>query len=81
MAPVVGLLPVGVVLVPAVAEVAAVFCLPFEVLLDPAAPRRRTATFRGETRDFWVWPDAAHFIWGATAEILVALGRRLRGER
>ncbi len=80
IAPVVGLLPVGVVLVPAVAEVAAVFCLPFEVLLDPAAPRRRTATFRGETREFWVWPDAAHFIWGATAEILVGLGRRLRGE-
>ncbi len=78
--PVVGLVPSGVVLVPAAAEVAAVFCLPFGMLLDPAAPRRRTATFRGETREFWVWPDAAHFIWGATAEILVWLARRLRGE-
>jgi 8-oxo-dGTP pyrophosphatase MutT (NUDIX family) len=78
--PVVGLVPVGVVLVPAVAEVAAVFCLPFEVLFDPAAPRRRVATFRGMTREFWIWPDAEHFIWGATAEILVWLARRLRGE-
>jgi 8-oxo-dGTP pyrophosphatase MutT (NUDIX family) len=78
--PVVGLVPVGVVLVPAAAEVAAVFCLSFEVLLDPAGPRQRVATFRGATREFWIWPDAAHFIWGATAEILVGLARRLRGE-
>jgi 8-oxo-dGTP pyrophosphatase MutT (NUDIX family) len=79
IAPVVGLVPRGVVLVPAVDEVAAVFCLPFEVLIDPAAPRRRSASFRGETREFWIWP-AEHFIWGATAEILVGLARRLRGE-
>lgn len=78
--PVVGLVPYGVVLVPAAAEVAAAFCLPFEMLLDPAAPRRRAATFRGETREFWIWPGAAHVIWGATAEILVWLARRLRGE-
>jgi 8-oxo-dGTP pyrophosphatase MutT (NUDIX family) len=78
--PVVGLVPADVVLVPAAAEVAAVFCLPFEVLLDPAAPRRRTGTFRGAARAFWVWPELEHFIWGATAEILVGLARRLRGE-
>ncbi len=78
--PVVGLVPEGVVLVPAAGEVAAVFCMGFEVLLDVAAPRRRVASFRGETREFWVWPDSEHFIWGATAEILVGLARRLRGE-
>lgn len=78
--PVVGLVPSGVVLVPSAAEVAAVFYMPFEILLDPAAPRRRKATFRGETREFWIWPRAEHFIWGATAEILVWLARRLRGE-
>ncbi len=78
--PVVGLVPEGVVLVPAAGEVAAVFCLDFDVLLDREAPRRRVATFKGETREFWVWPDAEHFIWGATAEILVGLARRLRGE-
>jgi 8-oxo-dGTP pyrophosphatase MutT (NUDIX family) len=78
--PVVGLVPEGVLLVAAAGEVAAVFCLGFEVLLDPAAPRQRVATFRGQTREFWVWPNAEHFIWGATAEIMVGLARRLRGE-
>ncbi len=78
--PVVGLLPEGVVLTPAAGEVAAVFCLRFEVLLDRAAPRRRMATFQGKTREFWIWPHDEFFTWGATAEILVGLARRLRGE-
>jgi 8-oxo-dGTP pyrophosphatase MutT (NUDIX family) len=78
--PVLALLPPGVNFRPAASEVAAVFCLPFATLLDPAAPVRRCATFRGETRQFWVWPEPEHFIWGATAAILVNLARRLRGE-
>jgi 8-oxo-dGTP pyrophosphatase MutT (NUDIX family) len=78
--PILALIRPGTVFVPAAAEVAAVFCLPFETLLDPAAPARRTATFRGETREFWVWPEANHFIWGATAEILVNLARVLRAK-
>jgi 8-oxo-dGTP pyrophosphatase MutT (NUDIX family) len=77
--PILALVPQGVAFVPAAAEVADVFCLPFATLLDPAAPTRRTATFRGEAREFWVWPHTAHFIWGATAEILVHLAARLRG--
>lgn len=78
--PILALIRPGAVFIPAAAEVAAVFCLPFEILLDPAAPTRRTATFRGESREFWVWPEENHFIWGATAEILVNLARVLRGE-
>jgi hypothetical protein len=54
--------------------------LPFADLLDPAAPQQRVATFRGQERQFWVWPNADHLIWGATAEILVRLARRLRGD-
>jgi 8-oxo-dGTP pyrophosphatase MutT (NUDIX family) len=77
--PVLALVPPDVVFIPAAAEVADVFCLPFATLLDPTAPTRRNATFRGETREFWVWPHTAHFIWGATAEILVHLAARLRG--
>jgi mutator protein MutT len=80
VAPVVGLLREGVELTLAAAEVAAVFYLPFEVLLDVGAAVRRKATFKGATREFWVWPHEAYFIWGATAEILVGLARRLRGE-
>ncbi len=78
--PVVGLVEQGVTFRPAPGEVAAVFCLGFDVLLDPAAPRRRMVTVAGGEREFWVWPHAEHFIWGATAEILVRLARALRGE-
>ncbi len=82
--PVLGLLPDGVTLddlglSPSAAEVEAVFELPLSVLLDPAAPQRRRAHFRGRWREFWVWPHPEHYIWGATAGILVNLASRLRG--
>jgi hypothetical protein len=63
---------------PSADEVAALFCMPFDVLLDPAAPKRRRAAYRGGERDFWVWPDKEHLIWGATAAILVTLAQELR---
>ena len=82
--PVLGLLPSGVPLDelglrPSAAEVAAVFELPLSVLLDPEAPQRRRAHLRGRWREFWVWPHPEHYIWGATAAILVNLAARLRG--
>jgi len=61
-------------------EVDAVFVLPLAVLLDPAAPCRRQVEFRGRWREFWVWPHSEHYIWGATAAILVHLAAVLRGE-
>lgn len=61
-------------------EVEAIFVLPLHVLLDPAAPERRRAEFRGRMREFWVWPHELHYIWGATAAILVHLAHRLRAE-
>jgi 8-oxo-dGTP pyrophosphatase MutT (NUDIX family) len=61
-------------------EVEAVFELPFSVLLDPDAPRREMHSSRGRMREYWVWPHPDHFVWGATAAILVQLARRLRGE-
>ncbi len=76
--PVVGLLPAGLALTPAPAEVEAVFELPLSVLLDPAAPMRRRAEFRGRMREFWVWPHPEHYIWGATASILMQLAALLR---
>ena len=80
MTPVLAMVAPGTQFVASADEVAAVFCMPFEVLLDPAAPKRRFAFFRGQEREFWVWPDAEHLIWGATAAILVDLARRLRGD-
>ena len=78
--PVVALVQPGFVARPSAHEVAAVFQLPLTVLLDPAAPQRRDAEFRGRMRSFWVWPHSEHYIWGATASMLVHLARRLRGE-
>lgn len=76
--PVLGLLAVRPTLLNAPAEVAEVFELPLATLLDPAAPERRSAEYRGRLRHYWVWPHPTHYIWGATAAILVQLARRLR---
>ena len=78
--PVLALLSPGFIARPSAHEVAAVFRLPLAVLLDRQAPERRTAEFRGEMRSFWVWPHPEHYVWGATAAMLVHLARRLRGE-
>lgn len=78
--PVLGLLPSGLALSPCEDEVAAIFTLPLPVLLDPAAPQRRHAEWRGRRREFWVWPHPEHYIWGATAAILVHLAHRLRAQ-
>jgi 8-oxo-dGTP pyrophosphatase MutT (NUDIX family) len=81
--PVLGLLPDGadlhdLALAPSPHEVETVFCLPLGVLLDPAAPQRRRSHVRGAWREFWVWPHPDHYIWGATAAMLVHLAHRLR---
>lgn len=78
IAPVLALLQDNLALTPSEAEVEAIFTLPMSVLLDPAAPQRRRAQFRGRMREFWVWPHPDHYIWGATAAILVHLAHRLR---
>jgi 8-oxo-dGTP pyrophosphatase MutT (NUDIX family) len=62
-------------------EVAEAFEYPLERLLDPAAPERRRQEFRGRMREFWVWPHDRHYIWGATASMLVTLSAVLRDRR
>jgi 8-oxo-dGTP pyrophosphatase MutT (NUDIX family) len=59
-------------------EVDSIFELPMSVVLDPDAPKRQRVQVRGAWREFWVWPHHEHYIWGATAAILVQLARRLR---
>ncbi len=78
ISPVIALVPKYVLLRPDPGEVQAVFCLPFEILLDSGRPRRRRAVWRGGAREFWFWPHEAHVIWGATAHILLKLAERLR---
>ena len=77
--PVVALVPPPLALTPDPAEVAETFELPLSTVLDPAAPERHSGEFRGRRREFWVWPHERHYIWGATAAILVNLARVLRG--
>jgi 8-oxo-dGTP pyrophosphatase MutT (NUDIX family) len=76
--PVLGLLPSGLIYHPSPHEVEAVFELPIDVLLDPRAPQRQRQHVRGHWREYWVWPHPDHFIWGATAAILVHLAEKLR---
>lgn len=59
-------------------EVDAIFELPMQVVMDPDAPRRQRQHVNGIWREYWVWPHPEHFIWGATAAILVQLAKRLR---
>ncbi len=77
--PILALLTPGYSTKPAPAEVSEIFELPWATLLDPAAPERRSAEYRGKLRHYWVWPHPKHHIWGATAAILVHLAHRLRG--
>jgi hypothetical protein len=50
-------------------------------LLDPRAPRREIQERNGIVREVWVWPHPEHYIWGATAAILVHVAEALRGAR
>jgi 8-oxo-dGTP pyrophosphatase MutT (NUDIX family) len=59
-------------------EVESMFELPMSVVMDPDAPRLQRQHVRGVWRDYWVWPHPQHYIWGATAAILVRLAERLR---
>ena len=78
--PVLGMLAPGFPMAADPSEVAEVFELPLAVLLDPDSPRRESREWRGRMREYWVWPHASHYIWGATATMLVSLARALRGE-
>lgn len=79
--PVLGVLQPGFDVRPDPGEVEAVFELSIDVLLDPEAPKQHRREVRGMWRDFWVWPHPDHYIWGATAAILVHLAQKLRAVR
>jgi 8-oxo-dGTP pyrophosphatase MutT (NUDIX family) len=76
--PVLGLIPPGLPLAPEPREVETVFEFPLDVLLDPRAPQRERQERNGVTRDVWIWPHPEHYIWGATAAILVHVAESLR---
>lgn len=62
-------------------EVEETFEVPLEFLLDAANYRRETVTVAGRPSSFWAVPWRSHFIWGATASILVSLRSSLAAPR
>jgi 8-oxo-dGTP pyrophosphatase MutT (NUDIX family) len=76
--PVLGVVPPDVPLIPAEAEVAAVFEVPLDFLLDPANHHQGRALHEGRERRVVEIRWGERRIWGATAAMLVNLSRRLQ---
>ncbi|HZQ61357.1 MAG TPA: CoA pyrophosphatase [Casimicrobiaceae bacterium] len=79
--PVVGWIEPPFELIPDPVEVADVFEVPLEHLLDPANQQRHFRMLGEIRRDYWAIPYQERFIWGATAAMLLMLDRTLRGEQ
>lgn len=77
--PVVGLLPEAFPLVPNAEEVAEIFEVPLGFLADPANRERHAADWQGRRREYYAFSFERHYIWGATAAILVDFVERLTG--
>ena len=76
--PVIGIVPPDLPLVPNEAEVASVFEVPLDFLLDAANHRHAAAMWQGRERRFYELLYEDRRIWGATAGMIVNLSRRLR---
>jgi 8-oxo-dGTP pyrophosphatase MutT (NUDIX family) len=75
--PVVGWIEPPVTFVPDEREVADVFLVPLQFVLDPINHQRGSTWRDGQERSFYVLDYPGRRIWGATAGILVNLARAL----
>jgi 8-oxo-dGTP pyrophosphatase MutT (NUDIX family) len=75
--PLVAWLSPGYVTVPNPVEVTDAFEVPLGPLLDGRDLEQVAAEFYGRVRHYWEYRQGPHRIWGATAAMLVNLGRRL----
>lgn len=78
--PVVGLVKPGFALRLAQHEVAEVFEVPFDFLMDSRNHQRHKGVFNGVERQWWAMPYQDYYIWGATAGMLRNLHDLLHGE-
>jgi 8-oxo-dGTP pyrophosphatase MutT (NUDIX family) len=78
VSPVIGLVAPPPAFVPDPDEVAEVFEVPLDFILDPTSRQRHSRVYAGATRDFYVFPWRGYYIWGATAGMLVNLADLLR---
>lgn len=76
--PVIGVIPPDLVLHPSESEVANVFEVPLEFLLDSGNHVEASVEWQGHERHYYeiIWNDRR--IWGATAAMIVNLRRRLQ---
>jgi 8-oxo-dGTP pyrophosphatase MutT (NUDIX family) len=75
--PVIGVVPPDLPLEPQPGEVAAIFEVPLDYILDPARQAIRTVEWRGRERSYYEIEWEGRRIWGATAAMIVNLSRRL----
>lgn len=73
--PIVGVVPPQFNPVPEPGEVEEVFEAGLDGLMNPANHKIETAVWQGLERDYYVLPHDRHYIWGATAGILVGLSQ------
>jgi 8-oxo-dGTP pyrophosphatase MutT (NUDIX family) len=76
--PVIGIVPPDLILIPSAAEVAQVFEVPLDFVLDAANHVEATVEWQGRNRHYYEITWDGHRIWGATAAMIVNLSRRLR---
>jgi 8-oxo-dGTP pyrophosphatase MutT (NUDIX family) len=77
--PVVGVVREGFTLMPNPAEVHDIFEVPLSFLLDPKNRERQSRLWQGQKREFYAFNYGSHYIWGATAAILVNFAERFAG--
>ncbi len=75
--PVVGLLAEGFTVVPQADEVDGVFEVPLRFVRNPDSLQEQRIDFKGEPRRIYAFQYGSHYIWGATAAMLVNLRERL----
>jgi 8-oxo-dGTP pyrophosphatase MutT (NUDIX family) len=76
--PIVGWVEPPFTLTPDPLEVADVFEVPLNFVLDPANQLRHFRMIGPRRRDYWAIPYRDRYIWGATAAMLLMLERTLR---
>ena len=77
--PVVGIVEPPTEVYPDPREVAEVFEVPLDFFLDPENHEQHSYFYQGKDRYFYAMPYDGHYIWGATAGILVNLYQFLSG--
>jgi len=78
--PLVGLVQPPFPVAPDSFEVAEVFEAPLPFFLDPSNREIHSRHYQGKERHFFAFPFGQHYIWGATAGMLVNLVEVLTGE-